>query len=133
MAHQDQEENLIGFQQEVNLNQLRQTRQQEIEFDDAISYVTTVKERFENEPLVYRQFLQILYSFDKQQGGLLEIVVERILSLFFDHPDLLEGFTHFLPEGRIEEYARERLHYAAAVAKARNAATSNSSGTAAAA
>ena len=110
-------------------NQLQQQQQQQqdedsqnpaIEFDHAITYVTTIKKRFANEPRTYQQFLEILHTYQKEQRGIRE-VLEQVSSLFADHPDLLKQFTYFLPEA-VQEQAKERLHAAAAEAEARQAA-----------
>jgi histone deacetylase complex regulatory component SIN3 len=101
----------------------QQQEQQEnpaIEFDHAITYVTTIKKRFGNEPRTYQQFLEILHTYQKEQRGIRE-VLEQVSSLFADHPDLLKQFTYFLPEA-VQEQAKERLHAAAAEAEARQAA-----------
>lgn len=90
---------------------------QQPEFDHAISYVTTIKRRFSNEPRTYQQFLEILHTYQKEQRGIRE-VLEQVSSLFADHPDLLKEFTYFLPEA-VQEQAKERLHAAAAEAEAR--------------
>lgn len=91
-----------------------------VEFDHAISYVTTIKRRFANEPRTYQQFLEILHTYQKEQRGIRE-VLEQVSSLFADHPDLLKQFTYFLPEA-VQEQAKVRLHAAAAEAEARQAA-----------
>ena len=116
--HQQQQQ-----QQEQHRQQQQQQQQQEnpaIEFDHAITYVTTIKKRVGNEPRTYQQFLEILHTYQKEQRGIRE-VLEQVSSLFADHPDLLKQFTYFLPEA-VQEQAKERLHAAAAEAEARQAA-----------
>jgi len=98
----------------------QQGQPQAVEFDHAITYVTTIKKRFANEPRTYQQFLEILHTYQKEQRGIRE-VLEQVSSLFADHPDLLKEFTYFLPEA-VQEQAKERLHAAAADAEARQAA-----------
>eukprot|EP00554_Chaetoceros_debilis_P006297 CAMPEP_0194077716 /NCGR_PEP_ID=MMETSP0149-20130528/4297_1 /TAXON_ID=122233 /ORGANISM="Chaetoceros debilis, Strain MM31A-1" /LENGTH=1562 /DNA_ID=CAMNT_0038758825 /DNA_START=182 /DNA_END=4870 /DNA_ORIENTATION=- len=93
---------------------------QAVEFDHAITYVTTIKKRFATEPRTYQQFLEILHTYQKEQRGIRE-VLEQVSSLFADHPDLLREFTYFLPEA-VQEQAKERLQLAAAKAEARQAA-----------
>lgn len=93
---------------------------QAVEFDHAITYVTTIKKRFATEPRTYQQFLEILHTYQKEQRGIRE-VLEQVSSLFADHPDLLREFTYFLPEA-VQEQAKERLQLAAAEAEARQAA-----------
>ena len=111
------------MQQHAEQNAQQQGGQDEnpaIEFDHAITYVTTIKKRFSTEPRTYQQFLEILHTYQKEQRGIRE-VLEQVSSLFADHPDLLKQFTYFLPEA-VQEQAKERLHAAAAEAEARQAA-----------
>lgn len=102
--------------------QLQQPQQmhQAVEFDHAISYVTTIKRRFANDPSTYHSFLEILHTYQKEQRGIKE-VLEQVAHLFQDHPDLLKEFTFFLPDA-VQEQAKERLHRAAADSEARLAA-----------
>jgi paired amphipathic helix protein Sin3a len=90
---------------------------QAVEFDHAISYVTTIKRRFANDPSTYHQFLEILHTYQKEQRGIKE-VLEQVAHLFQDHPDLLKEFTFFLPDA-VQEQAKERLHRAAAESESR--------------
>jgi paired amphipathic helix protein Sin3a len=94
--------------------------QQAVEFDHAISYVTTIKRRFADDPSTYHAFLEILHTYQKEQRGIKE-VLEQVAHLFQDHPDLLKEFTFFLPDA-VQEQAKERLHRAAADSEARLAA-----------
>jgi paired amphipathic helix protein Sin3a len=93
---------------------------QAVEFDHAISYVTTIKRRFANDPSTYHTFLEILHTYQKEQRGIKE-VLEQVAHLFQDHPDLLKEFTFFLPDA-VQEQAKERLHRAAADSEARQMA-----------
>ena len=97
-----------------------QPQHQAVEFDHAISYVTTIKRRFANDPNTYHSFLEILHTYQKEQRGIKE-VLEQVAHLFQDHPDLLKEFTFFLPDA-IQEQAKERLHRAASESEARQAA-----------
>lgn len=91
-----------------------------VEFDHAISYVTTIKRRFQNDPSTYHSFLEILHTYQKEQRGIKD-VLEQVAHLFQDHPDLLKEFTFFLPDA-VQEQAKERLNRAAADSEARLAA-----------
>ena len=91
-----------------------------MEFDHAISYVTTIKKRFANEPETYKAFLEILHTYQKEQRGIKD-VLEQVSTLFADHPDLLKEFTYFLPDA-VQEQAKERLNRAAADSEMRRAA-----------
>jgi len=68
-----------------------------VEFDHAINYVNKIKLRFQNQPDIYKSFLDILHIYQKEQKSIKE-VYEQVASLFRQHPDLLEEFTQFLPE-----------------------------------
>jgi len=94
-----------------------------VEFDHAISYVTTIKRRFATDENTYRQFLEILHTYQKEQKGIKE-VLEQVAHLFQDHPDLLKEFTFFLPDS-VQEQAKERLHRAAAESESRLSAQKN--------
>ena len=61
---------------------------QPVEFDHAINYVTTIKKRFASQPQIYKSFLEILHTYQKEQRGI-EQVLEDVSDLFGDHPDLL--------------------------------------------
>mmetsp|Transcript_15747 Transcript_15747/g.27617 ORF Transcript_15747/g.27617 Transcript_15747/m.27617 type:complete len:2133 (+) Transcript_15747:330-6728(+) len=67
-----------------------------IEFNQAITYVNKIKNRFSGRQSVYRQFLEILHTYQKEQKSIKE-VYEQVAELFHDHADLLEEFTMFLP------------------------------------
>ncbi|XP_076936872.1 paired amphipathic helix protein Sin3-like 2 isoform X2 [Bidens hawaiensis] len=68
-----------------------------VEFDEAISFVNKIKKRFQNDDRVYKSFLDILNMYRKEHKGINE-VYQEVASLFYDHPDLLDEFTRFLPD-----------------------------------
>ncbi|KAJ1454683.1 hypothetical protein M885DRAFT_521244 [Pelagophyceae sp. CCMP2097] len=82
-----------------------------VEFDHAITYVTTIKKRFAHEPETYKAFLEILHTYQKEQRSIKD-VLEQVSQLFADHADLLKEFTYFLPDA-VQEQAKERLSRAA--------------------
>ena len=86
---------------------------QQMQQQHAISYVTTIRNRFSNEPDTYRAFLKILHTYQKEQKGIKD-VLEQVSLLFADHPDLLMEFTYFLPDA-VQDQAKERLNRAARV------------------
>jgi histone deacetylase complex regulatory component SIN3 len=94
-----------------------QVQQPQVEFDAAIAYVTTIKQRFAHDPRTYQAFLEILHTYQQEQRGIRE-VLEQVSALFSEHPDLLREFAHFLPEA-VQEQAREKLQRAASEAEAR--------------
>ncbi|EED93752.1 predicted protein, partial [Thalassiosira pseudonana CCMP1335] len=80
----------------IELQQAQAQREQPVEFDHAINYVTTIKKRFAAHPEIYRKFLEILHTYQKEQRGIKE-VLDEVSVLFADHADLLKEFTYFLP------------------------------------
>jgi paired amphipathic helix protein Sin3a len=104
-------------QQQPQQMQQQNQPHQAVEFDHAISYVTTIKRRFANDQSTYHSFLEILHTYQKEQRGIKE-VLEQVAHLFQDHPDLLKEFTFFLPDA-VQEQAKERLHRAAAESESR--------------
>ncbi|XP_059085243.1 paired amphipathic helix protein Sin3b-like [Tigriopus californicus] len=83
---------------------------QPVEFNHAINYVNKIKHRFHGQPDVYKQFLEILHTYQKDQklikeGGtpqgkyLTESeVYAQVSKLFHNQDDLLSEFGQFLPE-----------------------------------
>ena len=90
---------------------------QPVEFDHAINYVTTIKKRFHAHPEIYRKFLEILHTYQKEQRGIKE-VLDEVSVLFADHADLLKEFTYFLPDA-VQSQAKAQLDIAAAKAEER--------------
>lgn len=90
---------------------------QHIEFGHAINYVTTIKKRFASSPEIYRKFLEILHTYQKEQRGIKE-VLDEVSTLFADHADLLKEFTYFLPDA-VQGVAKAQLDVAAAKAEER--------------
>ncbi|KAL8229153.1 hypothetical protein R6Q57_014053 [Mikania cordata] len=68
-----------------------------VEFDEAIGFVNKIKKRFQNDDHVYKSFLDILNMYRKENKGINEVYLE-VATLFYDHPDLLDEFTRFLPD-----------------------------------
>ncbi|KAJ3685975.1 hypothetical protein LUZ61_015139 [Rhynchospora tenuis] len=68
-----------------------------IEFDEAINFVNKIKNRFQQEEHVYKSFLDILNMYRKENKTIQDVYRE-VAVLFDSHPDLLEEFTHFLPD-----------------------------------
>eukprot|EP00607_Mallomonas_marina_P001776 CAMPEP_0182437202 /NCGR_PEP_ID=MMETSP1167-20130531/84878_1 /TAXON_ID=2988 /ORGANISM="Mallomonas Sp, Strain CCMP3275" /LENGTH=1342 /DNA_ID=CAMNT_0024630025 /DNA_START=60 /DNA_END=4089 /DNA_ORIENTATION=- len=90
---------------------------QQMQQQHAISYVTTIRNRFSDQPETYRSFLKILHTYQKEQKGIKD-VLEQVSTLFADHPDLLMEFTYFLPDA-VQDQAKERLARAARESEAR--------------
>lgn len=69
----------------------------QVEFNHAISYVNKIKTRFANQPDIYKQFLEILQTYQREQKPIGE-VYEQVTQLFSSSPDLLNDFKQFLPD-----------------------------------
>ncbi|GMK60011.1 hypothetical protein CspeluHIS016_0902280 [Cutaneotrichosporon spelunceum] len=79
-----------------------------LEFNHAISFVNKIKNRFNSEPETYKNFLEILQTYHRDQRieevskgrrtGDNSQVYEQVIELFKNAPDLLAEFKQFLPE-----------------------------------
>jgi len=67
-----------------------------VSFEDARNFVKIVKTTYENEPHVYRRFLEILHRYHLKRISLTR-VYKQITMLFHGNPQLVQGFTYFLP------------------------------------
>lgn len=82
-----------------------QTDQQQpaLRVQDALGYLDQVKSKFNDQPFVYNQFLDIMKEF-KSQSLDTPGVIAKVSTLFRGHTDLIVGFNTFLPPGyRIEQ------------------------------
>ncbi|CAI9092801.1 OLC1v1028134C1 [Oldenlandia corymbosa var. corymbosa] len=68
-----------------------------VDFEEAISFVNKIKTRFQGDDHVYKSFLDILNMYRKENKRITE-VYEQVAILFRDHHDLLDEFSHFLPD-----------------------------------
>ncbi|KAG6868490.1 hypothetical protein C0993_002028 [Termitomyces sp. T159_Od127] len=69
------------------------------EFNHAIHYLNKIKARYSDDANTYKQFLDILQTYQKEQKHLQESqVYVQVQLLFKDAPDLLDEFKDFLPE-----------------------------------
>ena len=86
-----------------------QPANQPVEFNHAINYVNKIKNRFQGQPDVYKQFLEILHTYQKDQRAIKEggapkshltesEVYAQVSRLFQNQEDLLSEFGQFLPE-----------------------------------
>uniref|UniRef100_A0A0R0L652 Histone deacetylase interacting domain-containing protein n=1 Tax=Glycine max TaxID=3847 RepID=A0A0R0L652_SOYBN len=80
-----------------------------VEFEEAINFVNKIKTRFQGDDHVYKSFLDILNMYRKEDKSITE-VYQEVAAIFQDHPDLLDEFTHFLPDAS----AAASTHYASA-------------------
>lgn len=68
-----------------------------VEFNHAINYVNKIKQRFAGDPDTYKQFLEILQTYQKEQRPIHE-VYGQVTHLFDHAQDLLDEFKQFLPD-----------------------------------
>lgn len=68
-----------------------------VEFNHAISYVNKIKNRFSQQPEIYKNFLEILQTYQRESKPIQD-VYSQVTQLFSSAPDLLEDFKQFLPE-----------------------------------
>ena len=86
---------------------------QPVEFNHAINYVNKIKNRFQGQPDIYKQFLEILHTYQKEQRSLKEGLISpinyrptlteaevyaKVAQLFQNQEDLLQEFGQFLPD-----------------------------------
>lgn len=80
-----------------NNQQANMEKRGPVEFNHAISYVNKIKNRFQDKPEIYKQFLEILQTYQRESKPIQEVYAQ-VTSLFSTAPDLLEDFKQFLPE-----------------------------------
>jgi paired amphipathic helix protein Sin3a len=68
-----------------------------VEFNHAINYVNKIKMRFLKEPEIYKRFLEVLQTYQKEQRPINE-VYSQVKVLFKNAEDLLNEFKQFLPD-----------------------------------
>ncbi|KAF8560140.1 hypothetical protein OG21DRAFT_1401704 [Imleria badia] len=69
------------------------------EFNHAIQYLNKIKARYADDPDTYKQFLEILQTYQKEQRHIHDSqVYAQVQLLFKDALDLLAEFKDFLPE-----------------------------------
>ncbi|KAJ3778271.1 hypothetical protein FB446DRAFT_658434 [Lentinula raphanica] len=69
------------------------------DFNHAIQYLNKIKTRYSEDANTYKQFLDILQAYQKEQRHLQDSqVYVQVQVLFKDAPDLLAEFKDFLPE-----------------------------------
>ncbi|KAI9014417.1 hypothetical protein CLU79DRAFT_767523 [Phycomyces nitens] len=74
-----------------------QGRRPPVEFNHAINYVNKIKNRFAGDPDTYKQFLEILQMYQKDQKPIQEVYTQ-VQVLFDGANDLLDEFKQFLPD-----------------------------------
>ncbi|PAA83207.1 hypothetical protein BOX15_Mlig015534g1, partial [Macrostomum lignano] len=90
-----------SYPRQSQKNQQQQQQQPQEEFNHAIAYVNKIKSRFAGRSAVYKQFLEILHRYQKEQRtGRVHSeaqVMAELGRLFGGQSDLLEEFSLFLP------------------------------------
>ncbi|ELQ75222.1 Histone deacetylase complex, SIN3 component, partial [Trachipleistophora hominis] len=84
-------------------------KKEDLNLNDAISFLETVKTVFADDPSIYDSFLEVMrdYKHGKIDAG---GVVRAATTLFKGKPDILEGFNDFLPpEYKIDRGNRRRM------------------------
>lgn len=79
----------------------------EVEFSHAISYVNKIKTRFADQPDIYKQFLEILQTYQREQKPIHEVYAQ-VTILFQNNPDLLDDFKKFLPDSSVSQQQQEQ-------------------------
>ena len=78
-----------------------------VEFNHAISYVNKIKNRFASQPDIYKQFLEILQTYQRESKPIQDVYAQ-VTGLFNAAPDLLEDFKQFLPESAAQHRAQQQ-------------------------
>ncbi|KAL8704550.1 MAG: hypothetical protein Q9201_002285 [Fulgogasparrea decipioides] len=76
-----------------------------VEFNHAIGYVNKIKNRFSQQPDIYKQFLEILQTYQRDLKPIQDVYTQ-VTQLFSSAPDLLEDFKQFLPESAAQAKAQ---------------------------
>ncbi|KAJ2610085.1 hypothetical protein EV177_004146 [Coemansia sp. RSA 1804] len=80
-----------------SLANAQRPRQVPLEFDHAINYVNKIKMRFAAEPDRYKEFLEILQTYQRESRPIQDVYAQ-VHILFASAPDLLDEFKQFLPD-----------------------------------
>lgn len=115
--HRNQEPVITGNQHSTPIQQQQQQQAgQPVEFNHAINYVNKIKNRFHGQPEIYKAFLEILHTYQKEQRNLKEGIVtsykplteaevySQVAKLFQNQEDLLAEFGQFLPDANGSSY-----------------------------
>ena len=87
-----------------------------VEFNHAISYVNKIKNRFAQQPEIYKQFLEILQTYQRESKPIGDVYAQ-VTTLFDTAPDLLEDFKQFLPESAAHAKAQAQAAAQRAIAE----------------
>ena len=101
-----------SFLQAVQGGQPGAEKRGPVEFNHAISYVNKIKNRFAAHPEIYKQFLEILQTYQREAKPIQDVYAQ-VTQLFSSAPDLLEDFKQFLPESAAQAKAQAAARQAA--------------------
>ena len=79
----------------------------DVELTQAISYVNKIKDRFADQPDIYKNFLEILQTYQRDQKPINEVYAQ-VTVLFQNAPDLLDDFKKFLPDSSMSEQQQQQ-------------------------
>ncbi|KAF7720667.1 Transcriptional regulatory protein sin3 [Apophysomyces ossiformis] len=91
-------------------------RRPPVEFNHAINYVNKIKNRFADDPETYKQFLEILQTYQKEQKPIQE--ANHLQILFNGAQDLLDEFKQFLPDASASHAAGAAALFGASQSRA---------------
>lgn len=83
------------------------------------NYIDPMKNRFAAAPEIYKQFLEILQTYQRESKPIQDVYAQ-VTQLFNTAPDLLEDFKQFLPESAAHARAQERQRQAEEAAPTSN-------------
>ncbi|KAJ2344215.1 Transcriptional regulatory protein sin3, partial [Coemansia sp. RSA 2618] len=86
-----------GSMRSPSIGASQRSRHVPVEFNHAITYVNKIKMRFAGEPDRYKEFLEILQTYQKESRPIQD-VYGQVQHLFSSAPDLLDEFKQFLPD-----------------------------------
>ncbi|KAF2869392.1 hypothetical protein BDV95DRAFT_577227 [Massariosphaeria phaeospora] len=95
-----------GANQAAQLGGVGAEKRGPVEFNHAISYVNKIKNRFSSQPDIYKQFLEILQTYQRESKPIQDVYAQ-VTGLFNGAPDLLEDFKQFLPESAAQHRAQQ--------------------------
>jgi paired amphipathic helix protein Sin3a len=73
--------------------------------------LTIDKNRFASQPDIYKQFLEILQTYQRESKPIQDVYAQ-VTTLFGAAPDLLEDFKQFLPESAAHHRAQQAARHA---------------------
>ncbi|EJD43434.1 hypothetical protein AURDEDRAFT_114753 [Auricularia subglabra TFB-10046 SS5] len=83
-----------SFEHETTRSPLRTMPKRQPTQDDVLQYLYKIQAHFPARPGVYDTFLALITDLREER---IPVVIERVIVLFANYPDLIEGFRVFLP------------------------------------